>query len=193
MPTASAKSESERLPPWLKQAARKIAPWYAGVMSVYAPGRVLYGWSQRAAGALRVPIPDLIFNVLTGVGATTALAALGGLFAGLTVYHAIYGCVMLVSNGPRTEAGRERLERIRNRAGLAVGVPVSAVLIVWMFVSLIHDPKGNDFAMAAEWGDPWGWVCAFIGAAVLAIAYGLFGRKLLRWVKALKAELERPT
>jgi hypothetical protein len=192
MPTASAKPESERLPPWLRQAARKIAPWYGGVMSVYAPGRVLYGWFHRAASALNVPLPDLIFTVLTSVGAITSLAALAGLFAGLTVYQAIYGCVMLVSNGPKTDAGRIQLERIRNRAGLAVGVPVSALLMVWMFVSLVHDPKGNDFAMAAEWGDPWGWVCALIGAAVLALAYGYFGRKLARSIKALKAELERP-
>lgn len=189
MPTASAKNESDLLPPWLIQLARKVAPWYGAVMSIYVPGRAIYGWMDRASDALRVPMPDLVFNVLNGIGAVTCLAVTGGLLAGLTVYHVLFGIESHGSGAPKSS--REQLEKTRNRAALWVGSLVAAALAVWLYRMLVNDPKGNDFAMPANWNEPISWAFALIGAAVLAIFYGFFGRKLMKRAKALKTELER--
>lgn len=76
LPSESSKETSSQA---LKSMARKLAPWYGGIVGVYAAIHTVYSWF---GGVLKVPFAYLIFNICSMVGLVTLLAVFpGALFA----------------------------------------------------------------------------------------------------------------
>ena len=166
----------------LKRIARRIAPWYGGIVAVYAPAHSIYSWLQ-GAGLVQVPFQDLMFNVCMMAGLATLCAVLfGAVSAFLGVAVAGLGGILLGILG-------FDLDDVLFKRVVWLFAIVGAVGFGgWLLFEFGSDSR--DFTETPHYGGL-ELFCAVLGAAVLVAAYVLFGKKLVDQIKSAGSETEK--
>jgi hypothetical protein len=161
-----------------KRIIRKLAPWYGGAITLYSTLHVIYGW-LHGIGAVKVSLPDLVFNICIIAGITAIFAAIfGGMiaFMGYPIFNLL------------GEVFASDAKNFGTRATWIASIVGALILAGFLIFAMASDPR--DFNTAPKYDTP-DWIFAAIGAGVLIATYALWGKKIIHQLKEAKTELDQ--
>ena len=165
LPSDSSKETSGQT---LKSIARKLAPWYGGIVGVYAAIHTVYSWF---GGVLKVPFVYLIFNICSMVGLVTLLALFpGALFAA-------FG--LLVGDFLSDDS------RVSKRTAWLFGMLAAAGSGLYFLFLLSSDAR--DFTVTPTF-DAINCFGVALGGTILVTTYVVLGKRLIGLLKDLKKD-----